>query len=196
VPTMKKLFKALGLVESHDLESSKVLRFMEVWKEVKGFKSDYKVSNKGNIKSIDRWIEYSDGRKPRFFKGKVLSKNLGYGGYYTTYLRKNSSIKVFYIHRLVALSFCYGFEDELQVNHIDEDKLNNNSSNLEWVTKSQNSKHSNRGNSKRKFKDSQIVKIRNDFNNGESLYSISKRLNENSGTISNIVNRKTYKNIL
>lgn len=49
--------------------------------------------------------------------------------------------KRFFIHRLVALHFCEGANDELVVNHIDGNKLNNAATNLEWVTHSQNDLH-------------------------------------------------------
>jgi len=44
------------------------------------------------------------------------------------------------IHRLVAEYFVAG-DTTIDVNHIDGDKLNNLYSNLEWITKSANSKH-------------------------------------------------------
>ena len=49
--------------------------------------------------------------------------------------------KRFFVHRLVALHFCEGANDELVVNHIDGNKLNNTATNLEWVTRSQNDLH-------------------------------------------------------
>lgn len=46
--------------------------------------------------------------------------------------------KCLYVHRIVAQAFCDKPEDCDYVNHIDEDKHNNNASNLEWVTKHYN----------------------------------------------------------
>lgn len=50
------------------------------------------------------------------------------------------------VHRLVALTFIEKPDDThyYEVNHIDEDILNNNVSNLEWVTKSENINHGTR----------------------------------------------------
>lgn len=46
------------------------------------------------------------------------------------------------LHRLVALTFLSDtFSEDREVNHKDADKLNNNLSNLEWVTRSENLKH-------------------------------------------------------
>lgn len=48
------------------------------------------------------------------------------------------------IHRLVALAFIDNPDNLPQVNHKDEDKLNNNINNLEWVTIQQNANHGTR----------------------------------------------------
>lgn len=49
--------------------------------------------------------------------------------------------KRFFIHRLVALHFCKGYQEDLIVNHKDGNKLNNIAENLEWVTHSENDLH-------------------------------------------------------
>ena len=46
------------------------------------------------------------------------------------------------VHRLVAEAYIPNPDNLPQVNHIDEDKSNNHVNNLEWVTHSQNQRHS------------------------------------------------------
>lgn len=46
------------------------------------------------------------------------------------------------VHRLLALNWVSGYFDGAVVNHKDGDKQNNSLENLEWVTRSQNAKHS------------------------------------------------------
>jgi hypothetical protein len=54
---------------------------------------------------------------------------------------KNGTRKFKAIHRLVAEVFCENLNNYPEVNHIDGKKHNNNSGNLEWVTRSQNMRH-------------------------------------------------------
>lgn len=42
------------------------------------------------------------------------------------------------VHRLVALTFCDNKWGLAQVSHIDDNRLNNNASNLEWITRKDN----------------------------------------------------------
>lgn len=54
----------------------------------------------------------------------------------------DGSRKVFSVHRLILETFCPNPNSEnLQVNHIDGNKANNNVSNLEWVTCKENVRH-------------------------------------------------------
>lgn len=95
----------------------------EIWKECP-LDTRYKVSNLGNIKGARGTI-----LKP-FFGGKYLYVSLGKG---------NKKL----IHRLVLITFNpVENMDNLQVNHKDGNPTNNKLDNLEWVTPSENIKHS------------------------------------------------------
>ncbi len=167
---------------------------MEEWKDIKGLERFYQISNLGNVRSKDRIIEDKVGSRKRKFFGKNIKPHITYGGYYSVQLRTNVKKHIFYIHRLVATHFCKG-DFNLQINHINEDKLDNRADNLEFVTKSENAKHSKNSFHSRSFTNDQIKLMRTRHELGESVYSLSKEFNANSGTISNIINRKTYKNV-
>ena len=63
-------------------------------------------------------------------------------GYARVTLSDNKFKKKYSIHRLVAMKFIPNPNNKPCVNHIDGDKLNNNFLNLEWVTYSENERHS------------------------------------------------------
>ena len=66
--------------------------------------------------------------------------------------------KSFLVHRLVAISFIENTENKPEVNHKDGNKLNNNVSNLEWVSRSENIIHGFEHNLISKDKDNKGVK--------------------------------------
>lgn len=102
--------------------------FMEIWKIIKGFEN-YAVSNLGNVKNI--------------LNNKILKSNNNGIGYYQVRIRNNDRLyKSVYIHRLVAINFIENKTlNKTDINHINGIKSDNNLSNLEWITKSENTKH-------------------------------------------------------
>ena len=70
---------------------------------------------------------------------------IGFDGYYELSLRDiNGERHWFCVHRLVALTYLPNPSNLPQVNHIDENKLNNHVSNLEWCTAFYNCNYGNR----------------------------------------------------
>ncbi len=59
-------------------------------------------------------------------------------GYYQVKLRNEFGSQQLLIHRLVAMAFIPNPKNFPQINHKDEDKTNNNVSNLEWCTNEYN----------------------------------------------------------
>lgn len=94
-----------------------------IWMDIEGY-TDYMVSNTGEVYSKNY------GR---------LSQCEDVNGYLVVCLSKNGKGKVFKVHRLVAQAFVEGrTESKNVINHKDENKKNNNASNLEWCTQKHN----------------------------------------------------------
>lgn len=114
----------------------------EVWKAIKGFENYYEISNKGNVRSLDRLLITKNGQI-RFYKGKLLKLTpKGERKYFAIKLcggfKKHRYVDV---HKLVAEHFISNPEALPIVNHLDENKNNNWVENLEWTTYELNSNH-------------------------------------------------------
>ena len=105
----------------------------EIWKDVAGYEGFYQVSNKGNVRSVER--KDSIGRK---CGGRILKPINNRRGYLRVILWKNGKYKTNFIHRLVAEAFVPNPDNLPQVNHLDEVKTNNELSNLEWCDSKHN----------------------------------------------------------
>lgn len=114
----------------------------EIWKDVIGYEGLYQVSNKGNVKSVDKYVNnrYGYGKK-RFFKGKILSQHTDRLGYATVHFSVKGKGSTKKVHRLVCEAFCERQTGQNLVNHIDGNKLNNFAENLEWCTSKYNINH-------------------------------------------------------
>lgn len=105
----------------------------EIWKDIKGYEGLYQVSNLGNVRSVDRVVNYKDGRK-RLWKGRILKPKKDRYGYLLCDLCKKSKVKTITIHRLVAETFLPNPNNLPEINHKDENKDNNCVSNLEFCS--------------------------------------------------------------
>ena len=117
---------------------------MEIWKPVIGFEGSYEVSQLGNVRSIDRKRTYKDGRVA-CFKGKALKPVLNGDGYLQVQLNMAQKTKTMRVHRMVAEAFIPNDGNLPEVNHKDENKLNNSVRNLEWCDHLYNSRYGTRG---------------------------------------------------
>lgn len=111
----------------------------EVWKDIKGYEGLYQVSNKGRVKSLSRVA--SNGRR---IAERILKPYKNRGGYLQVNFYKDGKLINHYIHRLVATAFIPNPENKPEVNHVNENKENNNANNLEWATRKENNNHGTR----------------------------------------------------
>lgn len=113
---------------------------IEEWQPVSGYEGVYEVSNFGQVKSVSTKKPYRNGF--RNAKPRILRPNIINGGYSQVALTRDKKRKHYLVHRLVAEAFVENPNGLPQVNHIDGNKQNNCSANLEWCTAKENMIHS------------------------------------------------------
>ena len=118
---------------------------IEKWKDIKEFEGLYQISDKGNVKSLERYIVMKNG-KSRFYPEKILKHGKNNRGYHKVELYTLDSKKTTHlIARLVAEAFIENPNNLPEVNHKDENKKNNFINNLEWCTEIYNSNYGTKG---------------------------------------------------
>lgn len=100
----------------------------ETWRNVVGYEGIYVVSNYGRIKRLPLGKQWPY-RKTHNNIRKVRKNNQGY---YVVNLSRENEVKWILVHRIVAMAFIPNPQNLPQVNHKDENKLNNVVDNLEW----------------------------------------------------------------
>ncbi len=117
----------------------------EVWKDIVGYEGLYQVSNLGSVKSLERTVRDCEGE--RIVKERILKATLNSSGYLRFGLSKNSIGKTIYVHILVFEAFSKIKRNgrKLQVDHKDQNRLNNKYENLQLLTHRENNAKARRG---------------------------------------------------
>jgi hypothetical protein len=103
---------------------------MSEFRKLKSLKFLYEINEDGVLRNVkSKKIVHGYCEKNGYIRVKIENKCLGH------------TIRTT-IHRLVAEAFIPNPENKPEVNHIDSVRHHNNVNNLEWVTHSENMKHS------------------------------------------------------
>ena len=167
---------------------------LEVWKTIPGFE-DYSVSTKGQVRR--------DTPGPGTYPGKIMKPSISQKGYLQIKLKK----KIKRIHRLVAISFLPNPDNLPEVDHIDENKKNNNVNNIEWVTPCENIRRSYRTGSRdhmiaenspsNVLTEIQVLEIKKLLEKEEfSQRKLAKKFGVHHSTIRKIINGKSWAHVI
>lgn len=118
----------------------------EIWKPLITWKNEikydftgfYEVSNFGNVRSLSRIVNHKCGKQLKQGKPLKLLKLDKSKNYLSFRTSLNSQQNFFLIHKAVWESFHGKVPDGYEINHIDENPLNNRLDNLNLLTHKQN----------------------------------------------------------
>ena len=172
-------------------KESPIITFKDDWKDIKGFEGLYKINSNGDIKSLSRKVTCKD-KTNKTIKERIVKAGNNGTGYLFVCLWKNNISYRYYVHRLVAETFIENPDNLLEVNHIDNNKANNNVDNLEWCNRLWNERCKERHISN--YHPKPIVQI--DENNNilaefESIRECRKVLHHSFSYISNFIKNNT-----
>lgn len=104
----------------------------EIFKDIEGYDGLYQVSDLGRVKSLN----YNHTGKE-----KILNNVKNGVGYLQVSLYINGIRKIHKVHRLVCKAFLPNPDNKKEINHKNGIKTDNRLENLEWSTRSENTKH-------------------------------------------------------
>jgi hypothetical protein len=175
----------------------------EIWRDIPNYEGYYQVSNKGNVRSLNRTVQ-RQGVVPCFVKGKTLVF-LNRLGYFDVSISFNGLVKRVSVHRLVAIAFLDNPLNKPFINHINGRRNDNRVKNLEWCTAKENSEHAVKiGLMKRKgeyhplskLNNELVLKIREMASEGISCHKIADTLKiPYNCNIGQVIKRTRWKHI-
>lgn len=162
----------------------------ERWRDIAGYEGMYQISNLGRVKSLERQMKLNLNKDKNMIKKEKILKPGKTGikrNYLGVELLKNSKQKHKYIHRLVAETFIPNPNNYKEVNHKDENTLNNCASNLEWCDTKYNINYGQRTLKATKKLSKPIIQLdleNNLIKEWDSMRNASRNLNINISNIS------------
>ena len=151
----------------------------EEWKPVVGYEGRYEVSNLGRVRSVERTFADKNGRQITFC-GVVLSPSITNRGRLIVGLNVDNRRRSCSVHRLVAMAFLSNPDNLPEVNHKDENPLNNRVDNLEWCTSDYNRHYGTVIERVTKSKGTPVIGV--DKNGNEHYFSSIKEAEGKTGT--------------
>lgn len=148
----------------------------EEWRPVVGYEGLYSVSNLGRVRAeeIERPSKWGTMMK---VPERIMSLSILEGRKYRVSLTKDKKRSSYTVHRLVAQAFIPNPENKTDVNHLDNNPLNNRVDNLEWLTHKENMEYSaKQGRTRVYLTPERILEAQELIEQGVPRYKISKQL--------------------
>jgi hypothetical protein len=153
----------------------------KVWRPIEEYEGFYEVSIYGEVISL---------RSGLFLKGSPIP-----GGYLTVALHRDGKQSTRTIHSLVAKAHIPNPDNKPSINHVDSDKTNNRTDNLEWCTPAENTRHGimcgRINGAPRVLADAQAGEIRARYSRGHRMIDLAHEYEVSLSTIKNVI-RGTY----
>ena len=165
------------------------------WKDIPGYENLYQASTDGQIRTCEGKMT-SNARyakriwKQRIMKQQCTTRKSGHGTDARVKLWKDGKVKTHLVSRLVALTWCEGYDVNMTVNHIDGDPTNNHADNLEWISLKGNINHGFDTGLYSNVIQTTIVTDEGIEMKFRSLSEASKYLGYSDGYLSNLISKK------
>ena len=144
-----------------------------MWKDIKNYEGYYQISDSGEVRSLDRVVERSNGSW--VLKGQILKPALCKSGYMCVALCKDGVQKTHFIHHLVAENFLGEKPSEdMEVNHINANRQDNRVENLEWMSRFENRSIAGKGKTKNALADNHNARKVTCITTGETFRCIKE----------------------
>ncbi len=163
----------------------------EKWLPIPGYEGRYCVSDHGNVMSMS-------------YMGTGLPGLISFSlsrGYRSIELQTGPIKKRFTVHRLVMMAFVGPRPNGMHINHIDGVKTNNRRENLEYITPSENQKHSHRiglqsnvgeNHSQAVLNEAKVRSIRRKAKAGMSKHALAAEFGVSYSAIHYVINGKRW----
>jgi len=139
-------------------------------------------------------------------KGKPLKHRLNDDGYAVVTMGKNGNRSTQFVHRIVAKLFLPNPNGLPEIDHLDNNRVNPSLSNLEWVTRKENTDrakargshkdaHKGERNGRASLTASLVLQMRSEYQDGAKIIDLKRKYGHPFNTISNAVRGKTWRHL-